>query len=224
MPFDCDTIAFLKSCHLPESRLSGVTALEQLYADLCGANRQVNLTRLTSAEEFWVRHVADSLAIGAVLPEIFQASWRVADVGCGAGFPLLVLAWANPDLRLTGIELKQKKVDFIAAEIHGLGLSNCSVLARQVREVARRSGHREQYDLVLLRAVGTAGDYLKQCRHLLKSGGEARLVFYKTPEAILKERDLARREAEKFGLQISESAVVELPHGAGSRQFLSFHR
>ena len=66
-----------------------------LFRDyLLETNRTLNLTRITGVEEFAVKHVADSLAIARYFPEFREARLRVADIGCGAGFPSLVLALA----------------------------------------------------------------------------------------------------------------------------------
>lgn len=196
--------------------------MQRLYSDLMEANRRTNLTRITSEDDFWNLHVLDSLAVGLALPEVLRASLRLADVGCGAGFPLLPLAWANPLLDITGIEARGKKVEFLQAEIAALGLANAHVHQAQAREAGRTDGLGRQFDVVLLRAVGPAGKLLRACRHLLKDTIGAKIVFYKTPDAVETERPLAQREAEKFGLTFLETPPFALPGRSGQRQFLIF--
>jgi 16S rRNA (guanine527-N7)-methyltransferase len=224
MEIETMLVDFLGRCGLAAPVLPDLHPLGRLYEDLLEVNQETNLTRITSAEDFWIRHVADSLALAISAPEVLRDPLKVADVGCGGGFPLLVLAWANPLLQITGIEARQKKAEFVAREIERLGLEQCQAVARQAREAARLPEHAGQYDLVLLRAVGTAGDFLKECRGLLKPQQGARVIFYKTPQAIEKERKIALREARKYGFVLKYSEVVELPQESGPRQFLICER
>jgi len=97
---DQQVMEFMERCGVGIER---VEVLETFYRDLVAANRDFNLTRITEPEDFWVRHVADSLSIGIVIPEIMTVEMRVFDVGCGGGFPIIPLAWANPSLQITGL-------------------------------------------------------------------------------------------------------------------------
>jgi 16S rRNA (guanine527-N7)-methyltransferase len=196
----------------------------QLWADLVAANAALNLTRITAEGGFWVRHVADSLAVGRVVPALLAESLAVADVGCGAGFPLLPLAWANPALRLAGFESRGGKAAFAAGEAQALGLRNATVVARRAREAARLAEHAGRYDVVLARAVGSAGALVRECRGLLRPEPGAMLVHYKTPQAAEAELPLAGREAAKYGFAVEVSDALELPDGGGTRQFLLMRR
>lgn len=214
--------AFLARSGLSAGKRRTLHELEALRSHLQRINRAHNLTRLTSLSEFWIRHVADSLALGFAVPEILHAEWRLADVGCGAGFPGLVLAWANPQLHVTGIERQRRKAAFAAAASERLDLPNFETVCEQVQEVARKAPHRNAYDLVLLRAVGTPARFVRVCRHLLQSRPAGRLVFYMTPASVTASRALGLREAGKYGLKMTESPVLTLPGQAGERQFLIF--
>jgi 16S rRNA (guanine527-N7)-methyltransferase len=213
--------AFLQRCNLDVHRCD-LGVLVTLFGDLVKANRRTNLTRITSPGEFWNLHVLDSLSVGIAIPALLDSSFRVADVGCGAGFPLLPLAWANPALELTGIESRGKKVEFIRAEIESLGLTNARVIQAQAREAGRLEEFAGQFDVVLLRAVGPAGKMLRECRSLLKPAPESKIIFYKTPAAVETERPEAQREADKYHLELTESPVFHLPADTGERQFLIF--
>ncbi|MBN1943287.1 MAG: 16S rRNA (guanine(527)-N(7))-methyltransferase RsmG [Phycisphaerae bacterium] len=215
--------AFLHRCGVNPAHLD-LDVMVRLFDDLITINQRMNLTRITSSKEFWNLHILDSLSVGVALPEIMAASLRAADVGCGAGFPLLPLGWANPKLEITGIESRGRKVEFIRAEIDSLKLANVRVVHAQAREAARKEQFAGRFDVVLLRAVGQAGKMLRECRSLLKPTPEAKIIFYKTPAAVKAERPEAQREAAKFHLELTESSAFSLPAGAGERQFLIFTR
>lgn len=211
---------FLSRCGLASGRLEAMDLLDRLYADLLEANARMNLTRLTGEDDYWLKHVADSLSVVLAVPELAKTALRVADVGSGAGFPSLPLAWANDQATVVAIEARRRKAGFIAGEAVRLGLGNVSVIARQAREAARLPEAGGRFDIVLLRAVGAAGEMLRHCRGLLAPHPGAKLVFYKTPEAVEAERRLAEREAGKSGMTVDVSTPVELPLGLGRRQFL----
>jgi 16S rRNA (guanine527-N7)-methyltransferase len=212
--------AFLRRCGVAAERLKALDALRQLYEALLDANRAANLTRITNEADYWNLHVADSLSVGLVVPELLRDPLAAVDVGCGAGFPMLPLAWANPNLRITGIESGHKKAAFVRRQIGALDLGGASVVAGRAREVARLPAHAGRYDVVLARAVGPAAKLIRECRGLLRPTGGARMVFYKTPAGIEAERGLAAREAAKFRLALYESQVIALPQARGTRQFL----
>jgi 16S rRNA (guanine527-N7)-methyltransferase len=215
---------FLRRCGVRNEALARLAELVPFLDHLREANARLNLTRLTSATEFWLKHVADSLAVGSAMPELLHEPMRVADVGCGAGFPAIPLAWANPALRLTAIEARPRKAEFVRAAARRLDLVNLEVLARQAREIGRRPEYAAAYDAVLLRAVGPPAGLVRECRCLLGTDAAARLVFYLTPAAVAESRAQVAREAHKFGLDVAESAPVELPQGVGTRQFLLLSR
>lgn len=197
--------------------------MRRLCADLRAANARTNLTRLTDEEAFWALHVADSLLVGRVAGELLTEPLTVADVGCGGGFPLLPLAWANPRLAAVGIEPRRKKADFVAAEASALGLDNVSVVPLQAREAGRDAAHRGRYDAVCLRAVGPAARLIRHCRTLLRITAGARMIFYKTPAGVKSELKAAEGEARAHGLSASVSPVLALPDGQ-QRQFIIMAR
>ena len=168
--------AFCQDCGLadPERFFSRMALLaERLFT----ANAQFNLTRIHPGNDFWVRHVADSLAAGRLLPDLRTAPLRLVDLGCGAGFPALVLAAAYPHLQVTALDSTHRKAEFVQETATAIELANCRAVAARGREYA--AAHREKADLATARAVGTAAELCREVHHLLRPGG--RLILYKTP-------------------------------------------
>ena len=91
---------------------------------LIEVNQTTNLTRITEENDFNIKHVADSLGLALCFPELPKESLRIADLGCGAGFPSLILALAFPHWHITSIDSTGKKINFVRSAAEKLGLSN----------------------------------------------------------------------------------------------------
>ncbi len=186
----------------------------KLYELLSAVNAHTNLTRIAAKSEFEIKHVADSLAIAKFLPGIAGKPWRVADVGCGAGFPSLVLAAAFPQLEVTAIDSTHKKVAFVAEAARELGLANLTAVAGRAIELARRPEFQDRFDLVTARAVAAAGKLFPECRRMIAPGGC--MVFYKTPQQAAELDELSGGR----GFDWRVSPEFELPENSGARLFI----
>ena len=155
-----------------------VAVLARFAALLREANERMNLTAITDPERMAVAHVADSLAaLDAAGPDL-AAAGRAADVGCGAGFPLVPLAVALPTCRWTGIESVGKKASFVARACSELGLGNVCTLAVRAEDAGRDPALRGAFNVVTSRAVGPVASLLEVGLPLLREGGV--LLLWKT--------------------------------------------
>ncbi len=190
------------------------------YYHLILAHNQANgLMGDVSPTNFYLKHIADSLSVLLVYPELFAGPVRLADVGCGAGLPGIILAIAFPELQLTAIESNHKKTAFVKLSASELGLENrVEVVARRSREIARDEQYQGQFDVVTARAVASAERIIRENRRLLAPTGS--LILYKTPTAVADELPLAQREANKHKLTLETSEIITLPSDTGERQFI----
>ncbi|URR36613.1 16S rRNA (guanine(527)-N(7))-methyltransferase RsmG [Thermosynechococcus sp. HN-54] len=151
--------------------------LQRFYEAILEANRRVNLTRITEVDDFWEKHLWDSLR--GILPWLQPTEgtpWgtkiqQVIDIGSGGGFPGVPVAIARADWSVTLLEATQKKVKFLQSLPQVLDLRNIHP------EWGRAEAHGRRYDLALIRAVG---DIRRCCAYglpLLRSGGI--LVLYR---------------------------------------------
>ena len=190
-----------------------------LYQILTVANEQVNLTRIDSEEGFWIKHVADSLMLGVAFPDLTRKKMRVGDIGCGAGFPSLVLAMAYPDWQISAIDSIGKKTAFVESAAVGLELKNLEVITGRTREMGHKPIYQRKFDLLTARAVGVIPTIYADARRLIADHG--RWIFYKTPEQAAQELESLRTNPPPGArLRWQASAVEELPDNAGSRQFV----
>jgi len=206
-----DLAAFARTCGVAEPAVFAERC-EALRRMLEEANRTTNLTRIVGETEFAVKHVADSLMIGKVFPELTDRELRIADVGCGAGFPSLVLALAYPRLRVTAIDSTGKKTAFAADAARQLGLDNLAVVHGRANELDRQPGFQRKFDIVTARAVAPAESIVRDCRHFPAPGG--RFILYQSPD---------RAETDRAAVKNARCRITpafELPEAAGKRCFL----
>lgn len=190
-----------------------------LYQILTIANEQVNLTRIDSEEGFWIKHVADSLMLGVAFPDLTRKKLRVGDIGCGAGFPSLVLAMAYPDWQISAIDSVGKKTAFVESAAVGLELKNLEVINGRTREMGHKPIYQRKFDLLTARAVGVIPTIYADARRLIADHG--RWIFYKTPEQAAQELETLRNNPPPGArLRWQATAVEELPDNAGSRLFV----
>lgn len=187
-----------------------------LYDALVEVNQRMNLTRITSEEEFLCKHMIDSLLVLVAVPELAELESDVLDLGCGGGFPGLPLAIFCPLLRLTEMDGTKKKVGAVQEFIYRLGLENATAVQARGAEWAAHTG--KTYHAVLARAVKDGAYLVRECRRLLKPDGM--LIAYKTPAAVKRELADARKEAKRNRLAVETSDVYTLPGDAGERQFM----
>ncbi|MDR1431260.1 MAG: 16S rRNA (guanine(527)-N(7))-methyltransferase RsmG [Propionibacteriaceae bacterium] len=133
----------------------GLLANEGIAWGLIGPNE-------AAGDRLWERHVLNSLAIQELLP----TGCQVVDVGSGAGLPGIPLAITRPDLEMTLLDPKQRRVDFLALSLERLGLGDS---VRVVR--ARAEEHRETYSAVVSRALARFDRLLAWCWPLVAPGG-----------------------------------------------------
>jgi 16S rRNA (guanine527-N7)-methyltransferase len=137
---------------------------------LLDTNQHFNLTAVTDPQQAWMRHVLDSLTLVPLLASL-QAQ-RVIDVGSGGGLPGIPLAIVQPQVQFALLEATGKKASFLQHAAQQLGLGNVTVINDRAETVGQdREHHREQYDVVLARAVGRLSILLELTVPLATVGG-----------------------------------------------------
>ncbi len=150
-------------------------SFQLLYDAILTANQQVNLTRITTPEDFWEKHLWDSLqGVAPWLTEGTSAdTLKVVDVGTGGGFPGLPVALVFPHWAIALLDATRKKLAALETVCETLGIANVSFLPQRAEQVAHQPTHRESYDLALLRAVGPVNTCAEYALPLLNLGGQA---------------------------------------------------
>jgi 16S rRNA (guanine527-N7)-methyltransferase len=104
--------------------------LSDYYDLLTRWNARLHLVAPCSPEEFATRHVLESLMLLKHLPH----DAKIADIGSGAGLPIIPCLIARPDLYATLIESSQKKSVFLREALKQLGLES-TVIAKPFEDI-----------------------------------------------------------------------------------------
>jgi len=163
-------------------------------------NQVMNLTAITEPEAVAQLHFVDSLT---VLKAADCKGKAIIDVGCGAGFPGVPVAIAEPTAKVTLLDSLQKRMNWLSEILPGLGIDAAVVAARAEEYVA---SHREQYDIATSRAVARLNILCELCLPYVKVGGK----FLALKGAMTREEvDEAKNAITTLGGRVAE--IREFP-------------
>jgi 16S rRNA (guanine527-N7)-methyltransferase len=105
-------------------------------------NERINLTGARSLETLLSEHLPDSLALAELVP----AGQTLLEVGAGGGLPGIPFALLRPDVQVTLLEPRSRRVAFLRTAVRDLGVP-ATVDPRRLEQVTGR------YDVLSARAV-----------------------------------------------------------------------
>jgi 16S rRNA (guanine527-N7)-methyltransferase len=164
------------------------------YLDLIAKWTQVyNLTAVRDAHEMLTHHLLDSMAVVQPLRRVLgemaalragsdaRTSFRLLDVGAGAGLPGVVIAITCPEVAVTCVDTVAKKAAFVQQVAASLTLHNLKGLHARVETLT------EPYDVVCSRAFASLKDFTTWSRTALAPHGIWLAMKGKHPDAELAE-------------------------------------
>lgn len=131
-------------------------------------NEKYNLTAITDINKIILNHYADCAALAVKLPK----GARVADIGCGAGFPTLPVAILRPDVKIFAVDSTAKRIAYVSETARLLGLENVEAVAMRAEDGGKNPLYREKFDVVTARAVAEMRVLSELCLPYAKIGGE----------------------------------------------------
>ena len=190
--------------------------LSVFYEMLVEKNKVMNLTGITEWDDVVLRHFIDSLSLVEIL-DLSNFQGKVLDLGTGAGFPGMPLKILYPEVEFVLFDSLNKRIKFLDEVSTALSLDKISLVHGRAEEFARIPEHRENYDLVLSRAVANISTLSEYCLPFVKVGGS--FVSYKT-EAIDEELAESGKAISLLGGKVENIVRFELPHSDMKRSLL----
>ena len=95
-----------------------------------------------------------------------------ADIGTGAGYPGMLLAIAKPEVKVTLIEPRRKRVAFLNFVKNALNLNNVEIICDRVENVKDKT-----FDLITSRAVTNTALLMELTKNI--SNNKTEFLFYK---------------------------------------------
>ncbi len=146
------------------------------YLDLLtGEFAGINLTRIESPDDFYNKQILDSvmpMTESKVFRNALEKTNLLVDVGFGGGFPILPLAFKNPEVKFIGMDARAKKVQVVQKIAENLGLTNAHLKHQKLEYV--------DFDIdtvITFKAVGKVSDLLPK----LRTDKTLYVFFYKGP-------------------------------------------
>lgn len=177
-------------------------------------NEVLNLTRITDVREAWIKHILDSLMAA---PFFNKPGMKVIDIGTGGGMPGIPLAILFPSAQFTLVDATEKKINAVAEFVRELGLRNVYCLASRIEILGQSPSHREQYDLVLARALAPLPVLIELGVPLIHP--YASMIAYKGPE-YLSELSSSRNAVTSLRSEQPRVFHYTLPEDMGHRTLI----
>lgn len=136
---------------------------------------KINLVSPNTIENAWKRHFLDSIQINKIIP---AGTKILFDLGCGAGFPGLVLAMINPDLDVHLVESDQKKCSFLKTVSRE---TTTKVTVHNLRIENFKSDIKP--DIITARALADLPKLFQYCEKWITANPSVSLIFPKGERA-----------------------------------------
>jgi 16S rRNA (guanine527-N7)-methyltransferase len=156
------------------------TALDVQVRLLTAWNAAINLSALRTEELVARGHLLDSLAAVPALRVLAGAGPTIIDIGSGPGYPGLPLAVALPARRAALVDSIGKKASFLevvaSAAMEAMRAApdappEIVALRERAEDLADEADHREGWDVVTARAVGSLAEVAELGLPLARRGG-----------------------------------------------------
>lgn len=124
-------------------------------------NAKLNLTAIASDEDMISHHILDSLVVHR-----YVVGSRLLDIGSGGGFPGLPLSIVNPNLAVTLLDSRGKRIEFLRHAVAAMGLKNVSLVKSRIEDYQPE----EKFDTLTARAFSSLAELIRLSKENLGKG------------------------------------------------------
>ncbi|MBQ7646696.1 MAG: 16S rRNA (guanine(527)-N(7))-methyltransferase RsmG [Clostridia bacterium] len=150
----------------PEKALDKMALIAEYLKE---QSAKFNLTSLKTDEEIAALHFLDSLSF--FQSGVVKSGDKIADIGCGAGLPSLVIAARDDTLDVTAVDSTAKKIEYVRSCAEYAGIKNIKAIAGRAEELSAESGFRGKFDIATARSVASLNILCELCIPFVKKGG-----------------------------------------------------
>jgi 16S rRNA (guanine527-N7)-methyltransferase len=194
---------------------AAVSSLCIYHEELMKWSRKMNLVAKAGEIEILETHFLDSLTL---LP-LLSSARNLMDVGTGAGFPGLALKAVLPDLEVTLVEPRQKRVSFLKHIIRTLQLYGISVVNDRLDTNKILPDLAGRFQVVTSRAFTSIKDFLELAQPYVAEDGC--VICMKGPAAT-KEISGWQQDQPESRYDLLKVHTLKLPFSGKERNLLEF--
>ncbi len=207
-------------------------------------NKVMNLTAIDDPDEIEIKHFIDSLEAVSLIRRLWRnqnrnigceekntemsssiseevgqgtlaESFRLVDVGTGAGFPGIPLKICFKDAHFTLLDSLNKRILFLNKVIEQLDLDHIEAVSERAEDFAKvGSVSRETFDFCVSRAVAEMAVLLEYCLPMVRVGGYC--ILYKSGD-FQEELEHAEKAMEVLGGELEGIEEFTLPESDARR-------
>ncbi len=159
---------------LPRTSDTVIPLLESYHELLVEVNSVINVySRKMDTDDIWTLHFLDSLLL---LQTQVKLSGKVLDFGTGGGLPGIPLKICFPDIDLSMLDARRKKIQAIDEMVEELQLNNVTGIWSRLEDYCKY--RKNSYDYIVCRSVRITSELKPLLLKLLKPNGK--IVLYKS--------------------------------------------
>lgn len=182
------------------------------YEYLIEYNKHTNLTSITTKEDVYLKHFYDSCLLTKIID--FNNIDTMLDIGCGAGFPGIVIKILFPNIKLTLLDSNNKKTKFCESLSKLLELDNVEIVNKRAEEYIVEK--REFFDIVSARAVKNLPVLIELSIPYVKQNG----YFIAMKSDYEEELNNSKNGIKVLGAEYIKTININLPNNTGIRNFI----
>ncbi len=185
--------------------------IQLFYKILFETNQFMNLTRLSSEEDFLTYHLLDTIMLVKAAAKLnLTENIKYLDLGSGGGIPgiLLHILFNTIDLKPQSFlcDSRQKKANYLRKVVQELDLTSITISHERAEIINSKQNYKKQFDLITARAFAKPIECLSLVKPFLKKDS-----YFLAQTTLNLNEDLTYKQAlEALKLNIEDIIEFEL--------------